>query len=203
MISYATQQLITYNLLSIMKNQIRILGIDDSAFDKYKDKDATVIGVMYRGGDFLDGVMTTKVMVDGDDATVKLIEMINRSKFKTQLRCIMVDGIAVAGFNIINIKKLFELTGIPVIVVMRDYPDLDKIKDALTRLNMEIKIKLLDLAGPIHEHNEIYFQASGINVADAKEILDITCTHSNIPEPLRVAHLIGAALTLGESSGRA
>ena len=92
-----------------MKKQIRILGIDDAAFDKFNDKEVIVIGTVFRGGDFMDGVMTCKVKVDGDDATNKLIEMINKSKFKTQFRAIMLDGIAVAGFNVFDIKLVVAI----------------------------------------------------------------------------------------------
>ncbi len=186
-----------------MKSQIRILGIDDAAFNKFKDKEVIVIGTVFRGGDFMDGVMTTKVKVDGDDATNKVIEMINKSKFKTQFRAIITDGIAVAGFNIFDVPLLYEKTRIPVIVVMRNYPDLKKIRGALTKLNMKNKIALLEKAGDIHKYKEIYFQVYGMEKEDAIEILNISCTHSYIPEPIRIAHLIGAGLVFGESKGRA
>lgn len=186
-----------------MKKQIRILGIDDSAFDKFSDKEVIVIGTVYRGGDFMDGVMTCHVKVDGDDATEKIIKMINKSKFKVQFRAIMLDGIAVAGFNIINITELNQETGIPVIVIMRDYPDKDKIVMALNKLGMKDKVSLLDHAGEIYSYNKIYFQVKGIEKEKAEQILKLTCTRSHIPEPIRIAHLIGAGLTIGESKGRA
>ena len=186
-----------------MKKQIRILGIDDAAFDKFKDKEVIVIGTVFRGGDFMDGVMTCKVQVDGDNATKKVIEMINKSKFKTQFRAIMLDGIAVAGFNVFDISLLYEKTKIPVIVVMRNYPDLRKIKDTLTNLGMKEKINLLEKAGEIYPYKEIHYQVYGIKKYEAEEILKISCTHSHIPEPIRIAHLIGAGLVFGESKGRA
>lgn len=186
-----------------MKKQIRILGIDDAAFDKFNDKEVIVIATVFRGGDFMDGVMTCKVKIDGDDATNKLIEMINKSKFKTQFRAIMLDGIAVAGFNVFDIKLLFEKTKIPVIVVMRNYPDLIKIKDTLSNLGMKEKINLLEKAGKIYPYKKIHYQVYGMEKEEAIQILKISCTHSHIPEPIRVAHLIGSALTFGESKGRA
>ena len=85
-----------------MKPEIRILGIDDAPFDKFSDKETYVIATVFRGGDFMDGLLTCKVKVDGNDSTKKLIEMINSSKFKIQFRAILLDGIAVAGFNVIK-----------------------------------------------------------------------------------------------------
>ncbi len=186
-----------------MKKEIRVLGIDDGPFDKFNDKEVIVIGTIYRGGSFIDGVLSTKVKVDGDDSTGKLVEMINNCKFKPQLQAILLDGIAVGGFNVVDVDDLNKKTGIPVIVVMRDYPDFKKIEKALTKLNHPEKIKLLKKAGKVHQLDDIFIQIIGLNLEQAEEIIDITCTHSLVPEPLRVAHLIASGVVDGESRGRA
>lgn len=186
-----------------MKPEIRLLGIDDSPFDKFHDRDALVIGTIFRGGSFLDGVLSTRVTVDGDDATEKLSGMITASKFHPQLQAILLDGIAVAGFNVVDIQELRQQTGIPVIVVMRDHPDLELIESALKKLNHEDKLSLLMKAGSIHKVDNIYIQLSGISLAEAEEILAISCTHSLIPEPIRAAHLIASGVVEGQSRGRA
>ncbi|MBN2422036.1 DUF99 family protein [Candidatus Woesearchaeota archaeon] len=186
-----------------MKKQIRVLGIDDSPFDKFRDKSVLVVGTLFRGGEFLDGILSTKVNVDGNDATFKLIEMINNCKFKQSIHSVLLDGIALGGFNIVDIERLFKKTKIPVIVVMRDYPDLNKIKKALNKIGMGKKIKLLEKAGEINSYEKIFFQVKGISEEKAKQILKVTCTHSHLPEPVRVAHLIGQGLVYGESRGRA
>lgn len=187
----------------MIKKQIRVIGIDDCSFDKFKDKEVIIIGTFFRGGEFLDGVMSRKVKVDGNDSTKKIIEMINKSKFKSQLRCIFLDGIAVAGFNVIDVKKLSEKTKLPVIVVIRYYPDVEKIKKTLKNLKMEKKIKLIEKAGEIHKAGKIYVQLMNIDLEEAKKILEICSTRSYIPEPIRTAHLIGAGISMGESKGRA
>jgi endonuclease V-like protein UPF0215 family len=187
----------------IMKQEIRILGIDDSPFDKSKDQSVLVLGTVFRGGDFMDGLMSCYVMRDGSDATDKIIEMIQKSRFRTQLRAIMSDGIAVAGFNVLDIVRINKITQIPVIIVMRNYPDLGKIKQTLLSLGMNDKIPLINGAGQIYQHNEIHFQVCGTDNVYAVQILDMTCRHSYIPEPIRIAHIIGAGIILGESKGRA
>ena len=186
-----------------MKKEIRVIGIDDSPFNKFKDKQCFVVGIFYRGGNYMDGVVSTKVKVDGKDSTIKIVEMVNKCKFKPQLQCILLDGIAVAGFNVIDIQRLSKRTKLPVIVIMRDYPDLKKIKSALVKLNMKDKIKLLKKAGKVHKIGKIHVQFYGLELSDVKKILKITCTHSFIPEPIRVAHLIAAGVVTGESKGRA
>ena len=44
-----------------MKSQIRVIGIDDSPFDKNSNKKVLVVGTIFRGGDFMDGLLSTKV----------------------------------------------------------------------------------------------------------------------------------------------
>jgi len=187
----------------LLKKEIRILGIDDTPFNKFQDKECRVIGVVFRGGEFLDGVVSTTVEVDGMDATLKLIDLVNRTKFHDQLRAVMLGGIAVAGFNVINIKRLSEETGVPVIVVIRDYPDFDKMYTALRKLGMLEKIKLIERMPVPTKVDNIYVQYAGIELREVMQILKLSCTRSHFPEPLRVAHLIGQGLVFGESKGRA
>ena len=187
-----------------MKKEVRVIGIDDAPFDKFnRKKDATVIATFFRGGLCIDGIMSCKVRIDGNNSTKKLIEMINQSKFVSQVFAILLDGIAVAGFNVINIQKLSKKTGIPVIVVIRKIPDFETINKTLKKLGMEKKIKLINGAGPVYKFKKVFFQVAGADTDFAEEILKVTCTRSDIPEPIRVAHLIGQGLVFGESKGDA
>lgn len=189
-----------------MKKEIRVLGIDDSPFE-FEDKTVKVIGTFFRGGTWLEGVLSTEVEVDGEDATLKLIELVNKSKFKPQLQAILLDGIAVGGFNVINIKSLQQRTGIPAVVIIRKMPDFKKLEKTLKKLGMGKKYLLMEKAGKPQEikikSGKIFVQLAGLNLAEAKKIMQICCTRSNIPEPIRAAHLIGAGMVKGESRGRA
>ncbi len=187
----------------MFKKEIRVIGIDDAPFDKFKRGKVLVLATIFRGGSWLDGVLSTKVNVDGTDSTRKLIEMINKCKFKPQLQCIMLDGIALGGFNVIDIRELNKKTRIPVIVIIRQYPDFKKIKNALKKLKKEERFKLIEKAGQVHKVGKIYVQLAGINLEKAKNILKITCTRSLIPEPIRTAHLIASGVVNGESKGGA
>ncbi|MCK5031809.1 MAG: DUF99 family protein, partial [Thermoplasmatales archaeon] len=74
-----------------MKKQIRILGIDDSPFT-FMDKYATVIGVVMRGGEYLECVLSSQVLIDGNEATTVCREMIQNTKHRQQLKAAMLDG---------------------------------------------------------------------------------------------------------------
>lgn len=184
------------------KKEIRFVGIDDSPYTK-SDKASLLIGTFFRGGLALDGVMSCSAAVDGDDATESIAGMILKSRFRRQIQCIFLDGIAVAGFNVVDVQELHQRTKMPVIVVMRRYPDLDGMRKALVKMGQERKFAVIQKAGPITRMNNILIQRIGLSSTQAKEFLTIACTRSFLPEPIRVAHLIAAGVVRGESRGRA
>ena len=53
-----------------------------------------------------------------------------------------------------------------------------------------------------NKYKKVYYQAIGLSDQDVEQIIRLTCTHSQIPEALRVAHLIASGIR-GESRGRA
>ncbi|MFZ2411288.1 MAG: DUF99 family protein [Candidatus Methanoperedens sp.] len=187
-----------------IKPQIRILGIDDSALINEK---VTIIGTFFRGGEQLDGILRSEITKDGMDATGIIIRMIKNSKYYTQIRVIMLDGVTYAGFNPIDLKNLYDETNIPVIVFMRSCPDFEKIKLALGQLpEKDKRWDIIRHAGRIYkiaQENPVFIQLCGIDKDSAVEIVRMTSVHSNIPEPLRVAHLIATGVVLGESTGKA
>ncbi|MEA2036179.1 MAG: DUF99 family protein [Nanoarchaeota archaeon] len=187
----------------MFKKEIRILGIDDSPFKKFGRGNVLVVGTIFRGGTLLDGILTTKVTIDGNNSTKKLIEMVNKSKFKLQLRCIMINGISLGGFNVIDIKELHKKTNVPVLVVIRKYPDFKKIEKALKSIKKHHKYNLIEKAGPVEKIGKVYVQRKGLTYDKAKELLKLTCTRSLIPEPIRVSHLIAGGIVTGESKGKA
>jgi endonuclease V-like protein UPF0215 family len=192
----------------MFKLEIRILGFDDSPFDAH-DKTVDIIGVIYRGGNFLDGVLKTEVEVDGMDATDKLISLVNSTRHKQQLKVLMLDGITFGGFNLVDIKELNEKTNLPVIVINRKHPNLKEVKEALKNFDdYKERWEVVDRAGKIKSCNlknnkKVYYQNVGLIDEEAEDIIRLSCTHSQIPESLRVAHLIATAMVKGESGGRA
>lgn len=192
----------------MLKSEIRILGFDDGAFTPRSDTTVPVIGVIFRGGKFLDAAVKTDVAIDGMDATDKIIKLINSTRHKQQLKVMMFDGITLGGFNIIDIKKMYEKTELPVIVINRKIPNLERVKNALKNFeNFEERWNMILNAGKIKEcrikDKKVYYQSIGLSDDDTKEIIVLSSTRSFIPEPLRVAHIIATAFVKGESGGRA
>ena len=183
-----------------IKSEIRILGVDDGKFIPHTEGVVLVVGVVFRGGYWLDGVMHTNIVIDGFDATEELASMINRSPHRKQLRLVMLYGITFAGFNVVDIKRLSLATKLPVIALTRKKPDLEAVRKALNNLpKSEERWKTILAAGKIHELSchgkKIYMELAGISEADAQEIVKLTSTRSSFPEPLRVAHLIASGIS--------
>jgi len=184
----------------VIKSEIRILGVDDGKFVPHTQGSVIVVGVVFRGGGSIDGVMHTHVAIDGFDATEQLTSMINSSPHRKQLRLVMLNGITFAGFNVVDIKKLNLETKLPVIALTRDKPDLEAVRKAISNLpKSEERWKTILAAGDIYEVHcmgkKIYMELSGISLADAQEVVELTSTSSRFPEPLRVAHLIASGIT--------
>jgi len=191
----------------VIKEEIRILAWDDGPFEFKTKGNDILVGVIFRGGKILDGLLKTEVEIDGIDATEKIIEKILKTKHK-DIRIIMLDGITFAGFNTVDIKEIYEKTNLPVIVVNRKKPDFKKFIETLKRMsNSRKRLKCVENAGPIYwvsvKNKRVCFQCYGIRKDDAAKIIKESSTMSLIPEPLRVAHLIATGFVLGESVGRA
>jgi endonuclease V-like protein UPF0215 family len=186
----------------VIKSEIRVLGVDDGAFTPHVKGHVPVVGVVFRGGYWLDGVMHTKIAVDGFDATDRISSMITSSPHYKQLRVIMLNGITFAGFNIVDVKALNAATKLPVITVTREKPDLADIHKALQHLpcSEERWRAILNAGEPAavstrDAKGKVYMQTVGVSKEDAQKILRLTSTRSNIPEALRVAHLIASGIS--------
>jgi endonuclease V-like protein UPF0215 family len=184
----------------VIKPEIRVLGIDDGKFLPHTQGNVIVVGVVLRAGSSIDGVMHTTVAIDGLDATEKLASMINTSPHRRQLRLVMLNGITLAGFNLVDIKKLHETTKLPVMALTRHKPDLDSIYEALKHLpDTKERWRIVLEAGEIHElinrGAKIFVEIAGISLADVQKIIELTSSRSSVPEPIRVAHLIASGIS--------
>ncbi|MCK4443731.1 MAG: DUF99 family protein [Thermoplasmata archaeon] len=190
-----------------MKPHPRVLGIDDSAFS-FEEDEVVVVGAVVRIPNYLEGVLKTTVEVDGTDATERLVEMIGGSRYVKNLALILIDGIALGGFNVIDIEVLHSELGIPVATVTRDEPDLESMETALKakfsdwekRYDLIVRTELNRVET---EHKPVYVQVIGEELENVKNLIAKSTVLGALPEPVRMAHLIATAIKTGESHGRA
>ena len=120
------------------------------------------------------------------------------------IQLILLQGITLAGFNVVDVFALNAFSGLPVLVVSRKMPDMAAIREALLS-HMEHgqeKWAALERAGEMERMGEVFVQRVGISRDQARAVLDAFTVNGNIPEPLRTAHLIAGALVNGQSRGR-
>ncbi|MFQ6128253.1 MAG: DUF99 family protein [Thermoplasmata archaeon] len=190
-----------------MKEHIRILGIDDSPFS-FEDKNTEIVGALIRAPNYIEAVMKSKIEVDGWDSTEQIERMIQKSRYRENISIVLLDGIALGGFNIVDIKKLNESIEIPVASITRKRPDLGSIETALKKkfkdwkkryeLIIENEIKTVET-----RHKPLYAQYVGMDFDKLKTLIRKSTVRGALPEPIRVAHLIVTAIKKGESYGRA
>ena len=186
------------------KRGVRVLGIDDGPAPHRRGAAVFVAGPVVRADGRLDGLLTTHIRRDGWNATDQLIRLVAESRFHPQLHAVMLDGIALGGLNVVDLPRLSEAVGLPVITVIRRRPDQARFRAAVERLPRPAqRLAVVERAGPVHRAGAIYCQPVGLDLDDARDLIQRTTHVGNLPEPIRLAHLIAGGVATGESVGRA
>jgi hypothetical protein len=181
-----------------------VIAFDDAPFPHDHRGDVLVVGVACSGAR-LEGVLSTRVRRDGANATRALAARVAASRFAGHTRLLLLQGIALGGFNVVDIHALHAALGIPVLVVARRPPRLAAIRAALLGHvpGGARKWALIEKAGAMEACGGLMAQRAGITLEEAAAVITRLAVNGAIPEPLRVAHLIAGGVTTGESRGRA
>lgn len=176
------------------------IGFDDAPFDRANKGNVPIFGTVYARHS-LHAVVSSKVRKDGQNSTDVLLKLIETQA--EHLQIILLQGIALAGFNVIDIQRLSHSSQLPVLVVARKPPNLEKVKAALEQVSGgQKKWQLIEAAGPMEPCEDVQVQRVGLSPEQASEVLKLFCNNGKIPEPLRVAHLIAGGVTRGNSAGQ-
>jgi len=179
------------------------VGLDDAPFVRGSRAAVPVAGVVCAGTRF-EGLVWGRVRPDGWNATAALRRMLEGGKFLPQLHAVLLDGITLGGFNVVDLDALSQALGKPCIAFVRRAPDLCAVERALQKLpNPARRLAILRRAGEIHAGPPFVFQVRGADASFAAEVLGRVTDTGRVPEPLRLAHLIAAAVVRGESGHRA
>jgi len=185
------------------RHMSNVVGFDDAPFTPEYTGPVKVVGTVY-ARQRLTGVLVGDVLKDGDDAAEALARLVAGSKFAGNLHLVMLQGIALGGFNVVDVFHLHARLGLPILVVSRRAPDMDAIRDALlTQIpGGAQKWTIIERLGPMEPLHHVYVQRVGLTLSQADAVLRQFSVEGHIPEPLRAAHLIAGALVDGQSRGR-
>ncbi|MEN8161098.1 MAG: DUF99 family protein [Myxococcota bacterium] len=182
----------------------RLLGIDDGPFTKGVDATTALVAVFMEGPDRVEGVAIRPFPIDGEDATAFLARWIGELRFRPACHGVVLGGITLAGLAVVDLAELAERTGLPVIAVSRRDPSAHRVADALAAAGLTTRLPVLERAPkPFAVDGSLYASVAGTSEDRARALVLATRGKSAFPEPLRVAHLIAAAVARGSSRGRA
>lgn len=185
------------------RRKIRTIGFDDAPFIRKAGKPVGVAGVICADTRF-EGMVWGQIEADGWDATETLSQLLIGGKFLSQLHVVLLDGISLGGFNIIDLPLLAAKLERPCIAVMRKQPNLNAMIYAMQRLpHPEKRLETVRRAGSIYEYSPFYFQVCGADSEIAAQVLRQLTDCGHVPEALRLAHLITSAVVKGESGKQA
>jgi uncharacterized protein len=181
------------NRIHLEKKGLRGLAIAESF--KQGDSFSRLAGVIMRRDFIIDGFVFGKCTMEGDDATDAILDMYLRLN-RNDISYIIISGLVIAMYNIIDIKKIWQQTKIPVIGVT--YEESGGIDDAIQHHfpnsysskvekyhNLGKRIEII-----LHTGYKLYVRNEGCSIEDVKKFLDLLTAQGSVPEPLRVAQLL-------------
>jgi len=182
---------------------LRAVGFDDAPFARGRRGDVGVAGVVCAGTRF-EGLVWGRLRQDGWNATDVIAALLLDGKFLPQLHLVLLDGLSFGGLNLVDLPALAARLGRPCVAVMRRPPDLAAMERAVRSLpHPERRLALLRAAGPVRCEGRFTFQVAGAAPEEIGRALPRLTDRGAVPEALRLAHLVGAAVRLGESGRRA
>jgi endonuclease V-like protein UPF0215 family len=190
-----------------IKCGVRVLGIASGVIKMSGGRHAhgkrcLLVGVVRRQI-VIEGILSTSVAIDGGDATSQIIKLARDTRFRDQIKLIALNGIAIAGLNIIDINELEKRLGVQTIMITRSRPHKSKLMEAV-RKGIREKAQLLEKESLISEVNSrIAIRKQGglyIQAREGSQFPDSIISEAF--ETLRIAHLIARGISTGESKGR-
>lgn len=180
------------------KRGIRIFGIAESF--KKSNSISTLGGVVMRRDLIVDGIVFGNSTLKGDDST-KSIHCMLRSLKRDDINCIMLDGLIISMYNIIDGEQLNHMTGLPVIAItFEDSAGLEEhirhhfLEHSETKLEQYRKLGNRDKVR-LKTDKLLYIRYWGLSLKGALNTLNAFTLQGSIPEPIRVAKLLARAHT--------
>ena len=183
--------------LHLEKKGIRGLAIAESF--SQNSKKSVLSGIVMSTDLVIDGFIFGHSTVGGDDATDAILEMYEKLD-RQDISFLLISGIVISLYNIIDMKRISEKIGLPVIGIT--YEESSGIEDAIKHHFPEsYKSKLTEYSKleprkkiTLHTSYNLYVRNEGCTVLEAKQLLDKITLQGSIPEPLKITQLLANTL---------
>ena len=183
--------------LHLEKKGIRGLAIAESF--SQDSKKSVLSGIVMSTDLVIDGFVMGHSTVGGDDATDAILSMYKKLD-RSDVSFLLISGIVISLYNIVDLKRISEETGLPVIGVT--YEESKGIEDAIKHhFPDSYKSKLVEYSKLgtrekiiLHTSHSLYIRNEGCTILEAKQLLDKITLQGSISEPLRIAQLLANTL---------
>ena len=173
------------------KKGIRVLGMAESF--KQTSKKSTLAGIVIRRDLIIDGMAFGNATISGDDATDNIISMY-RLLAREDINCIMLDGLVISMYNIIDGGRIEAETGLPVVAVT--FEDSKGLEGSIKRLFVDSRHKLEQYQKlgkreriTLRTGKNLFIRYWGLSQKKAVAILNSFTLQGSVPEPIRVAKM--------------
>ena len=183
--------------LHLEKKGLRGLAIAES-FRQNSSK-SIFSGIVMRRDLMIDGFVFGSATLEGNDATTTILEMYDELQ-RPDVSYVMISGLVLSMYNIVDIKKIFDSLHIPIIGV--SYHDSRGIEDAIKHhFPNSFKSKIDDYHKlgnreriTLHTSHDVFVRKEGCSINEVKHLLNELTFHGSVPEPIRVSQLLAKAL---------
>ena len=183
--------------LHLEKKGLRGLAIAESF--RQNSAKSVLAGVVMRRDFVIDGFVFGSATLQGDDATDVVLKMYDDLQ-RPDISYVLISGLIVSMYNIIDIKKLSDTLKIPIIGV--SYRDSLGIEDSLKHHfpdSFESKLDEYEKLGQrekitLSTSHNVYVRKEGCTLNEVQRLLDDLTMHGSIPEPIRVSQLLAKTL---------
>ncbi|MBS7655261.1 DUF99 family protein [Candidatus Bathyarchaeota archaeon] len=176
------------------------IGVDDGKLPpRNSNLRKTLLVAVKLKGFTIKNVFLDEITIDSLDVTSVLTNLLKGKDFNL----IFLSGVSFAGFNLIDVEKLFDVFNKPIIVVAEEKPNNLAVKKAL-KLHFKDWVerwKIVRKLGRLYRvkidlyKNPLYFEVFGIRHDKARKIIKSFSLFGKAPEPVRIARIIARGLS--------
>ena len=189
--------------LHLEKKGLRGLAIAESF--RQNSTRSILSGLIMRRDFVIDGFVFGSATLEGNDATDQILHMYEELS-RSDISYLILSGLIISMYNIVDVKKLHDSLQIPIIGVT--YNESAGIEDTIKHhfpKSFESKINEYKKLGKreritLHTSYDLFVRYEGCTIYEVKQLLNELTLQGSVPEPLRVSQLLANSLLQKELS---
>jgi len=151
----------------------------------------------------IEGVLSTRVVVDGDDASTATIRMIKRSRFASQIRLLVSNGISIAGLNVLDVPLLEKELRVKFISITRRKPDPGALVRAIKAFGVQRRTDTSAKAQMVARGKTLNrYRTHGFYMQTSLAKGELEPFADDATKLIRLAHIIARGVSTSESKNR-